>query len=295
MQNDGYTVLRASRLPDCPAFRWVHFCWGSDIEFFGKDPAHAPEHAPLIRGLLSRCGFLMADCRRDLRQAVEWGFQGEVLGDFPAFGGFDPDLVGTLQSIPPADRKVILVKGREGGLVGRAFVVLAALQTIPRAHLEGFHIQIVMSSPEVSAVCRYLREFTGLDCHVAPRLPYRELLGLFARSRIAISASDVDGTPSFLVEAMAAGAFPIHSDMESIREWVDPGQNGLVFPVADHRMLAEHIDRALRDDPMVIRAAEINRRTTLTRLNRSDIRERMQSCLSHIMQTPLGIGSRSNS
>ncbi|MDK3155395.1 glycosyltransferase [Kamptonema cortianum] len=152
-----------------------------------------------------------------------------------------------------------------------------------------------MSSPEVSAVCRYLREFTGLDCHVAPRLPYRELLGLFARSRIAISASDVDGTPSFLVEAMAAGAFPIHSDMESIREWVDPGQNGLVFPVADHRMLAEHIDRALRDDPMVIRAAEINRRTTLTRLNRSDIRERMQSCLSHIMQTPLGIGSRSNS
>ncbi len=279
MQNDGYTVS-AARAAMGAAFRskWVHFSWGTDIEYFGKHPDCAAEHLPKIRQVLSQCDFHMADTERDVRQAREFGFNGIDLGSMLAQGGFDLDEMKRLRETGDVKRNVILVKGREGGLVGRAFQVLAALTQI-RDVVGEYAIKIIMPTDNVRGVSEFLSRFYGLDIEAMGRLPYSELLSLYNRSLLAISASNVDGTPSFLVEAMVMGALPIHSDMESIREWIDDGVNGLLFPVDDAAACADCIKRALNDKALLDSARECNWNIALERMDRSVLREKLRSII----------------
>jgi len=284
MQNDGYTVADAL-LPPGAGFRpkWVHFTWGTDIEFFGKHPDHAAIHLPRIRQVLTHCDFLISDCARDLRQARDFGFRGVSLGQCIASGGFDLEQLRELRAKTEFPRDVILVKGREGGLVGRALNVIEALGSIGPL-LRHYRIRVVMPTEPIRAAVERLARKNALDCEVLPRLPYRDLLMLFGRSRLAVSASDVDGTPSFLIEAMAMGALPIHSDMESVRDWVEHGFNGLLFPVNDVGALAQCIERGLTDDAFVSAAAVRNWDLTVTRMNRDRIRTTVKDLIeTHVL------------
>ena len=259
MQNDGYTVSEAKDiLGDDFKPKWIHFSWGTDIEFFGKHPEYRQEHLPKIKKLLSQCDFHIADCKRDVRQAIEYGLKGISLGDCVAQGGFALDgLKDILKEAEGHNRNYILIKGRQGGYVGKAFNILQALHKSSEL-LTNYKIKIFLATPDVKIVAAFLEQMDGVDYEIIPHLPYRELLGLYARSRIAISATDVDGTPAFLLEAMAMGAMPIHSDMESIREWIDNGVNGLLFPVDDISALFTAINQALKDDELVLSAKQKN-------------------------------------
>lgn len=279
MQNEGYTVAAAkARLGGTLGAPWVHYCWGTDIELFGKDPRFAPAHLPALREALAGCDFLIADSKRDLRQAPAFGFRGEALGDIVATGGFDLARLRRIRQAAPAARDVILVKGREGDLVGRSVNVLRALARVPAA--KRFRICILMANRQMREALA--GEFSGLGCEVLPRLPYVDLLELFARSRLAVSASDVDGTPGFLVEAMAMGALPVHSDMESVRDWIKHGENGLLFPVADIEALARCLEQAIDDDALLERAGEANWAIAGQRLDRDRIREQVRDIVRRL-------------
>jgi glycosyltransferase involved in cell wall biosynthesis len=282
MQNDAYTVAAAKEmLGSSFKAKWVHFNWGSDIEFFGKDPDYAPQHLPKIKKVLTLCNYFIADCKRDVRQANEFGLKGVNLGDSLAFGGFD---IGTLEEIlsenAGSERKTILVKGRQGGYIGKAFNVLEALHRISN-EIRDYKIKIILATPDTEGVARFLAKVDNVDYEIAERLPYRDLLALYAKSRIAISATDVDGTPSFLTEAMAMGAFPIHSDMESIREWVDDGVNGLLFPVDDIDKLVEQIRTAIKNDSLVNTARERNWQIVQEKMNRQKIRTHIKDIIEN--------------
>lgn len=281
MQNDGYTVAEALAAP-AGGFRpkWVHFTWGTDIEFFGKHPDYAPAHLPRIRQVLASCDYLISDCRRDQRQGRELGFKGVNLGECIAPGGFDLVQVSELRAEAGGVRDVILVKGREGGLVGKALNVIKALEHMA-LRLKDYRIRVMMATPQVRTAVEELKKGHGLDCEVLPRLSYSELLLWFGRARLAISASDVDGTPSFLIEAMAMGAFPIHSDMESIREWIEHGVNGLLFPVDDVEALGACIERGLEDEAMVVTARERNWALAQERMDRNRIRARIRDLIEN--------------
>lgn len=73
-----------------------------------------------------------------------------------------------------------------------------------------------------------------------------------------LSASLSDGTSSSLLEAMAAGAIPIVTDIPANREWIEPGKNGLLFRPGDHEGLADAIRRALLGEPWMEAARETN-------------------------------------
>lgn len=283
MQNEGYLVAAAktSAVPgEFPP--WIHFCWGTDIEFFGKHPDYADDHLPRIRQVLSECDFLLTDCRRDSHQAVNFGFHGVSLGDCIAPGGFDLSLLASLSSQKAFSRDVIVVKGREGGLVGRALNVVSALKLVAPI-LKGFRIRFVMATESIRQPVAELADKYGLDCQIESRLPYTELLRLYGQARFTVSASDVDGTPSFLLESIAMGALPIHSDMESVREWVDDGQNGLLFPVNDIDVLAACISRAVSDNSLIENAQIINRSITEERIDRDKIRSHVRIFLDEII------------
>jgi glycosyltransferase involved in cell wall biosynthesis len=91
------------------------------------------------------------------------------------------------------------------------------------------------------------------------------------------SISQHDGTPNTLLEAMACGCFPVAGDIESIREWITPGVNGLLVEPSSPQGAAEAILTALESPEMRKSAADLNGRLIRERaevgLVRNTIRE----------------------
>ena len=261
MQDEGYLVSEAKSLMGAEfRFPWIHFIWGTDIEFFAKDAAYKITHLTRVRRVLRSCDYLFSDTERDVTQARDFDFRGEHLGVFPAHGGFDPYWLANLRASAPGPRNLILVKGREGSHVGRAMNILFALNRIVD-RLNGYKVVVLLATPNVRSAIGALARVHSTPFEFVEYVPYDDLMRLYARSRLAISATTVDGMPSFLAEAMAMGSLPIHSDMESIREWVDPGVNGLLFPIDDLGALENAIIRGLEDDELCRRARERNEQT----------------------------------
>jgi glycosyltransferase involved in cell wall biosynthesis len=80
-----------------------------------------------------------------------------------------------------------------------------------------------------------------------PRMKQEDLANLFRRGMVVASPSEHDGSPNSLLEAMACGCFPIAGDIESLREWITDGENGLLIDPADPGALAGAILKALED------------------------------------------------
>ncbi len=81
---------------------------------------------------------------------------------------------------------------------------------------------------------------------------------LFRRARVAVSPTTHDGTPNTLLEAMACGCFPVAGDLEPLREWITPGENGLLVDPTQPQSLAQAILAALDDPALCARARLAN-------------------------------------
>ncbi len=92
-------------------------------------------------------------------------------------------------------------------------------------------------------------------------------------AEVFVSVPSSDGTSVALLQAMAAGCFPIVSDLPTQRELIDDGVNGLPVPLHDVLALAGAIERALADPELRRRAADANRELVETRgLNENEMR-----------------------
>jgi glycosyltransferase involved in cell wall biosynthesis len=129
---------------------------------------------------------------------------------------------------------------------------------------------VVAQRPETVVVCcgmqgnatveGWLSEL-GLAAHVRllPTLPRAEMADLFRMAQVAVSPSMHDGTPNTLLEAMACGCVPVAGNIESVREWITDGENGLLFDVLNVPAQGAAILRALDDSALRQRAGDINR------------------------------------
>ena len=73
-----------------------------------------------------------------------------------------------------------------------------------------------------------------------------------------LAPSLIDGTPNCLFEAMALGALPIVSPLDTIRPIVEPEQNVLFARNLYPNEIADTLRRAMTDDDLVDRVAERN-------------------------------------
>lgn len=94
-----------------------------------------------------------------------------------------------------------------------------------------------------------------------------ELKNIVKSASFYLSASLSDGTSSSLLEAMASGLIPIVSDIAANREWIIPGENGLLFAPGDHQGLAAQIRRAITHEPWMAGARIANRALVEQRAN----------------------------
>jgi glycosyltransferase involved in cell wall biosynthesis len=89
-------------------------------------------------------------------------------------------------------------------------------------------------------------------------MPHEQIAEVYRSAQIIVSPSTHDGTPNTLLEGMACGCFPVAGDLESIREWIADGQNGLLIDPANPVALAEAILKAIKNKDLRARAAGLN-------------------------------------
>ena len=106
---------------------------------------------------------------------------------------------------------------------------------------------------------RWVRELS-LDEQVSllPLQTRAQMATHFQQALVAVSPSTHDGTPNTLLEAMACACFPIAGDIESLREWIVPGVNGLLVDPGDPAALADGILLALDQRELRWRAGQLN-------------------------------------
>jgi glycosyltransferase involved in cell wall biosynthesis len=93
-----------------------------------------------------------------------------------------------------------------------------------------------------------------------------ELRALLSTSHVYVSLSRSDGSSISLLEAMAAGCFPVVSDIPANHEWIEPGQgNGICIDADDYAGIARAIERAMSNESLRATAASRNAHITRTR------------------------------
>jgi glycosyltransferase involved in cell wall biosynthesis len=264
----GDTVLQASKHLKRPRPPWLVTSWGSDICLFPR----LVEYGDKIRDVLANCDYFNCDCERDIRTAKALGFKGETLPVFPGGGGFDLERIRALPApAPPSERRTIFLKGQHNW-VGRAQVGVRALELCADL-LRDYKVRVFLADFDVKASVQLLAQNTGIDVEIASHSgiverPYEEILSHFGSARASIGLSISDGLPLSVLEAMMMGSFPIQSNTSCADEWLKDGETALFVHPEDPEQIAAALRRALTDDALVDRAAEINRRLVAERLDR---------------------------
>ena len=231
--------------------------WGNDFTL------HAPSNpllARLTRLALHRADALHADCQRDVRLAYAWGL-GENVPTvvLPGAGGVQREIF-YLPSQPErawAEQNPRVINPRGVRFYMRNDTFFKSIPyVLERTPAVRFVCPAMAGEPEA----RKWVERLGLagSVELLPRQSRSQMADLFRRSLVAVSPSTHDGTPNTLLEAMACGCFPVAGDLESLREWVEPGVNGLLVDPGDPEALGRAVVAALQDAGFRQKAAEYN-------------------------------------
>ena len=112
-------------------------------------------------------------------------------------------------------------------------------------------------------------------CRLHGRVSREEALELMTRARVVLAPSLSDGVPNSMYEAMAAGALPLVSPLDTIRPLVEEGRNVLFARNLYPGEIADALARALTDDALVDSAAEENLALVRRVADRAEIRTRV--------------------
>jgi glycosyltransferase involved in cell wall biosynthesis len=109
-----------------------------------------------------------------------------------------------------------------------------------------------------------------------PALPHDQMADVFRRAQVLVSAAIHDGMPNSLLEGMACGCFPIAGDLDSIREWITNGKNGLLTDATDPQKLADAILEGLANKNLRDQAAGLNQRIIMERAEYGSTMKRVE-------------------
>ena len=145
-------------------------------------------------------------------------------------------------------------------------------------------IHILATTPETRAWYLTLPQTIRESCHVENRVPRERVFELMTRARVMVGPSLVDGVPNSLYEAMAAGALPIVSPLETIQPIVENERNVLFARNLYPNEIAAALIRAMRDDELVDSVAAENLKLVRRIADRSTIRARVVEFYKELAQ-----------
>ena len=277
--NYGVMAALAGRRPFSIA------AWGSDLLLAaGRDPLQRLR----ARFALSRAALVLCDAENLARaarragaaaavvRAIPWGVDRER---FRPAAMREPGLIASVRMHEDVYDLQTVIRGLAPVLAeSPAAHVVFAGDGSRRADLE-------RQAADLMPAGRF--RFTG-------RIPADEMAALLGRAEVCVSASHSDSTSQSLLEAMAAGALPVVSDIDGNREWVGPGEGAHCFACGDAAGLAAGVRRALGDPAWAsaarARNAEVVARRGDWHANLARI-ERHFECLAAGLPLPDGPGA----
>lgn len=226
--------------------------WGNDFTL------HAPS-TPLMRHYtrwtMQVADALHADCARDVRLAHEWGFGARRLSLVaPGNGGIRSEVF-----YPPAKavEEPVVLNPRGIRPYVRNDCFFKAIPLVLKKHPNAKFLCAAMAGD--GQALQWIRELgIGQAVELLAPMPHMEMAKVYRRAQVLVSPSIHDGTPNTLLEGMACGCFPAAGDLESIREWITPGENGLLFDSNDPQSIAEAIIHAIENKSLREKAAGLN-------------------------------------
>ena len=254
--------ILAARALEGEAFPLLISVWGNDFTLFA---AESPEIARLTRRAMMRADALHPDCERDLHLARKFGLDAsKPFAVLPGNGGvrtdvFQPGAVDAnlrqRWNIPAGVPIVINPRGVKPYI--RTDTFFQAIPLVLAENPDVFFLGAMMEGNSVaeSWVSRLQIQKSFLSL---PFVSHDEMAQFFRLATVTVSPADHDGTPNTLLEAMSCGTFPVAGNIESVREWITSGKNGLLFDQSDPASLAQAILAALRNKPLRDTAVELN-------------------------------------
>ena len=243
--------------------------WGND---FTLHAGASPGMKRLTRAAMARADGLHTDCQRDVRLAAEWGYRGTASIVLPGGGGIKRDIFHPGRHIPkgidrglanilsefPHDAPVV-VNPRGFRAYVRNDTFFKSIPLVLRDVPEAIFLCVGMrDESEAHAWVRRLQIESNV--RLLPRMKPRDMAAGFRRAWISVSPSEHDGTPNTFLESIACGCFPIVGDIESMREWIKPGENGLLVDPGNPQAWAQATLRAIRDNDLRSTANDMNER-----------------------------------
>jgi len=232
--------------------------WGND---FTLHAGSTPGMDSFTRESLLACNALHTDCQRDLRMARDLGFASSKPSIvLPGAGGvrlevFYPE--DYLNQPGERESQVRIINPRGIRTYVRNDTIFRAIPFVLEKYPDAHFLCPGMAAE--AQVQKWVAELgVGEKVDLLPAQSQPEMAQLFRQSRISLSITTHDGTPNTLLEAMACGCFPIAGDLESIREWIIPGENGWLVDPGDPRGLAEAIVKVISEPELRRKAGERN-------------------------------------
>ena len=233
--------------------------WGNDFTL------HAPSTRLMshyTRWTMQVADAVHADCQRDIRLAKEWGFgHGKPSLVAPGNGGIRTDIFH-----PPANsvEETIIINPRGFRPYVRNDVFFQAVPLVLEKQPQAkFMFALMAGEPQALQSIQELN--IGHAVELLPPLSHSKMAEAFHRAQIVASPSIHDGTPNSLLEGMACGCFPVAGDLESIREWITPNKNGLLFDPTSPRSTADAILAAIENKNLRNEAAGLNQKIVADR------------------------------
>lgn len=275
---EGMLAARASRDMQIPLLISV---WGNDFTLHAKSTPIMATHS---RRALQRADALHTDTQRDQKLAHKWGFSPDKPAVvLPGGGGIQSDIFYP-PTTPPTDPIIINPRGLRAYVRNDTFfrAIPLVLAQKPEAR---FLCPAMQAEPEAM---RWLAKYDLSNAvELLPRQTRAQMADLFRRAQVAVSISEHDGTPNTLLEAMACGCFPVAGDIESLREWVTPGKNGLLVDPADHRALANAILQALENTNLRAQAGVHNTKVVFERADYNVVMRQVHKLYSGLSNNSL--------
>jgi glycosyltransferase involved in cell wall biosynthesis len=226
--------------------------WGNDFTL------HAPSTSLMshyTRWTMQVADALHADVHRDVHLAHEWGLDAsKPTLVTPGNGGIRTDV---FYPNPKPVEEPIIINPRGFRAYVRSDSFFKAIPLVLAKHPNAKFICTTMADEPQAE--QWIREFNIAHAvELLAPVPHFEMADIFRRAQIVVSPSIHDGTPNSLLEGIACGCFPAAGDLESIREWITPNENGLLFDSNDHQSIADALICAIENKNLRDKAAGLN-------------------------------------
>jgi glycosyltransferase involved in cell wall biosynthesis len=226
--------------------------WGND---FTLHAASTRLMSHYTRWTMQVADAIHTDCQRDVRLAKQWGFEpARPVLVAPGNGGIRTDIFYPPEELVEAP---VIMNPRGFRPYVRNDIFFKAIPLVLKKRVEAkFIFALMAGEPQAQQWIRELR--IGHAVELLPPVSHSKVAEAFRRAQIVASPSMHDGTPNSLLEGMACGCFPIAGDLESIREWITPNKNGLLFDPTDPQSIAEAVLTAMANKDLRQNAADLN-------------------------------------